>query len=233
MLETLSRMLSFGADVFYRLFEQYNAAIWPAQIVAYVLGLLLIALVLLKPHPGGGRIVAAALAVFWLWTGLVYHILFFAKINFMAWAFGILFIFQGLLFLWSGALRGRLRFRFVPMLYGWAGLAFVAFAMVGYPLVGWLVGHGWPRAPIFGVAPCPTTIFTFGILLLAEPRIPVSLMIIPVLWSLIGGTTALLLASPEDLALPLAAVIGFVLALVKNRRAAITPMPAGGGPRDA
>lgn len=232
-MATLSRMLPFSAEVFYRLFEQYNAAIWPAQIVAYLLGLLVVALALLDPRLGGGRIVAAALAAFWLWTGLVYHIVFFAKINFMAWAFGVLFVVQGLLFLWSGALRGRLRFRFAPAPHGWAGLALVAFAMVGYPLAGGLVGHGWPRAPVFGVTPCPTTIFTFGILLLAEPRIPLRLMIIPALWSLIGGTAALLLASPEDLALPLAAVIGFVLALAKNRRAAIMRTPEGGSPRHA
>jgi len=220
MLATLSRLLPFSAEVFFRLFEQYNAAIWPTQIAAYVLGLLLVTLALLKPRPSGDRIVAAGLAAFWLWTGVVYHILFFARINFMAWAFGALFICQGLLLLWGGALRGRLRFRFTPTLYGWTGLTFIAFAMVGYPLAGWLVGHGWPRAPMFGVAPCPMTIFTLGVLLLVESRIPFHLMAIPILWVLIGAIAALVLAIPEDFALPLAAILGLVLAIGKNRAAA-------------
>jgi len=218
-LATLSRLLPFSAEVFFRLFEQYNAAIWPTQILAYVLGLLLVTLAMLKPRPGGDRIVAAGLGAFWLWTGLVYHILFFANINFMAWAFGALFVCQGLLLLWGGALRGRLRFRFTSTLYGWTGLAFVAFAMVGYPLIGWLVGHGWPRAPMFGVAPCPTAIFTLGMLLLAEPRVPLHLMAIPMLWALIGTIAALVLWVPEDFALPLAAILGLMLAIGKNRAA--------------
>lgn len=231
-MATLSRMLPFSADVFFRLFEQYNAAIWPAQVAAYGLGLLLVALAL-KQRPGGSRIVAGGLAVFWLWTGIVYHMAFFAKINFMAWAFGALFSCQGLLFLWSGAFRGRLRFRFTRTLHGWVGLAFAVFAMAGYPLAGWLAGHGWPRTPVFGVAPCPTTIFTLGMLLLAEPRAPIGPMLIPALWSLVGGAAALLLAIPEDLALPFAAATGLVLALAKNRRAALAATPGSGGPRQA
>ena len=54
----------------------------------------------------------------------------------------------------------------------------------------------------------------------AETRTPLHLLWLPLLWSLIGGTAAFLLAVPEDLALPLAAVVAFALLLRRNRRLA-------------
>jgi hypothetical protein len=77
--------------------------------------------------------------------------------------------------------------------------------MVVYSLIGVMAGHGWPRAPMFGVAPCPTTIFTFGVHMLATPSVPWWLVAIPVIWAVVGSTAAVLLGVPEDLGL-LAAV---------------------------
>jgi hypothetical protein len=210
-------MLPFTPEVFLRLFAQYNAAIWPAQIIAYGLGGLALVLAL-RPRRGGDRLIATFLAASWLWMGVVYHMMHFATINWAAPAFGALFVVQGLLFAGTGTLRGRLEFRFRPDLYGWAGLGFVAVAMAVYPLIGSLLGHGWPRAPMFGLAPCPTTIFTLGMLLLTAHRTPLHLSIIPVLWSLIGGSAAWLLELPEDLALLLAGILGMSLIVGKNRR---------------
>lgn len=84
-----------------------------------------------------------------------------------------------------------------------AGL--ILYAMVGYSVIGTLDGHGWPHAPMFGVAPCPTTIFTLGFLILARQVASLWLAIIPVAWALIGSTAAVLLGVSEDLGL-LAAV---------------------------
>jgi hypothetical protein len=100
------------------------------------------------------------------------------------------------------------------------GLAFTLFAMVLYPLLGWLAGHGWPRSPVFGVTPCPTAIFTWGLLLLVHGRTPLRLTVIPLIWSLIGGSAAWLLKVPEDASLPVAALAGFMLILWKNWLAA-------------
>ena len=209
-------MLPFSQDAFFALFEQYNRAIWPAQIVAYVLALVALGLAL-RPIANSGRIVAAVLALAWAWNGTVYHVLYFATINFMAEIFGAFFVLQALLLIWTGVLRGKIAFRFRGDGAAWAGVALAVFAMAVYPLLGWLLGHGWPRAPIFGVAPCPMTIFTMGLLLLTEGRAPVHLAVIPVLWSLVGGTAAWFLGVTEDLALPVAGLGGLALILWKNR----------------
>ena len=212
-------MLPFSREVFLRLFEHYNTAIWPAQIIAYALGAVLV-LLALRPRRWSDRVVSAVLAAAWLWMGVVYHMMFFAAINWAAWAFGALFVIQGLLFAWSGGVRQRLAFRFSPTLSGFAGLGFVALAMAVYPLIGLATDHGWPRAPMFGVAPCPTVIFTLGMLLLTARRVPVHVMVVPLLWTAIGGMAAWQLDIIEDLALLPAGVLALCLVLWKNRRLA-------------
>ena len=99
-------------------------------------------------------------------------------------------------------------------------MSLVVLSMAVHPLVGWLTGDGWLRAAAFGVAPDPVGVFTLGMLLLATHRVPLSLLAVPLVWSLIGGGTAWLLDVPRDLVLPLAAVSGVLLILWKNRRMA-------------
>ena len=211
------RSFPFTADVYFSLFETYNSAIWPAQLVAYGLGI--VALVLaVWPLAAGGRIVLAVLSAFWLWNGIAYHLMYFFQINFAALGFAVLFALQGVLFA-AIAIGGRRRFRFQPDVIGWSGVLFCLFALVGYPLLGWIAGHGWPRAAAFGVAPAPTTIFTFGVLMMLEGRVPLYLAVIPLLWSLAGGSAAVfLLRIPEDWSLLLGGVVGFGLLVWKRRR---------------
>lgn len=214
----MTRMLSFTPEAFFSLFEQYNLAIWPAQFLAYVLGFIAL-LLAFRPFPLRDRIIGAILAAGWLWIGIVYHYLHFTQINFIAPVFAVLFVLQGLLFAWTLVLRGQVAFRFRPDVFGWTGLAFAAFAMVVYPLLGWLAGHAWPSSPVFGLTPCPTTIFTWGMLLLAQGRTPIHLTVIPLIWLIIGGSAAWLLAVPEDASLPIAGVIACTLIVWKNRLA--------------
>src|SRR5690606_34320787 len=129
--------------------------------------------------------------------------------------FGAAFVGQGALFAWTGVVRDRLRFRFTPDLAGWTGLGLMAFAMAVYPLLGLAVGHAWPAAPMFGVAPCPTAIFTIGALVLA--RAGLALVAIPLVWAVIGTTGAFLLQVPQDISLAIAAAIGLALTMLRRR----------------
>jgi uncharacterized protein DUF6064 len=210
------RSLPFTPDVYFSLFETYNRAIWPAQLVAYALGIAAV-LLALRPVAAGGRIVAATLSVFWLWNGIGYHLMHFAQINFAALGFGALFMLQGVLFA-ASALGGRRGFRFRADILGWSGLFLALFALAAYPLLGWRAGHGWPRAAVFGVAPSPTVIFTFGMLLMLEGGGPLYLAAIPFLWSLAGGSAVFLLGIAEDLSLLVAGVVGFGLLVWKSRQ---------------
>lgn len=209
-------MIPFDSVAFFSNLAEYNEAIWPAQIVAFALGLVALLLVFVRAS-WSSVVVAALLAASWIWMGAIYHLQHFATINFLAPVFGLVFILQGLLLLWTGVIRRRVVFGFESDLPGWIGLAFVTFAMAGYPSLAALLGHGWPQLPAFGVAPCPTTIFTMGLLLLTHGRSPVHLAIIPLLWSLVAGSAAWLLNMPLDATLPALGLSAFALILWKNR----------------
>jgi hypothetical protein len=151
--------------------------------------------------------------------GLIYHLVFFRQINPAATLFGSAFVLQGLLWLWIGVLQQRLSFRAGRDGPALVGGVFVLYAMVAYPVIGALLGHGYPQSPSFGVAPCPTTIFTFGLLLWTEQPVPRRLLVIPLLWSLLGVSATVSLGMREDLGLVLAALLGTALLLWRDHRA--------------
>ena len=84
---------------------------------------------------------------------------------------------------------------------------------LAYPFLTMALGHGYPEAPTFGV-PCPTAILTIGVLITARGRLPVTLTIVPIVWSFIGGSAAALLSVPTDYVLLSAGILlaGILLA---------------------
>ena len=177
-------MIPFTVDQFLNVFERYNNAVWPAQLFLYTMAILAICLVLQR-KADFSKSVSLILSMFWIWMGLVYHLWFFTAINRAALIFAAFFVLQGILFFIAGALKNNLRFRFRPDLFGIIGGAFFVYALVIYPALGYWFGHRYPAAPTFGL-PCPTTIFTFGILLWTDRRVPLYLLAIPLAWSFIG-----------------------------------------------
>lgn len=206
--------LPFTVEQFYAVFRGYNAAVWPAQVVLVALAMVAIGLVAMRRGAARWRhsdvAVAAILTFLWAWLALVYHLAFFATINPLAYAFaGVSLAGAGVL-LWHGVIRRRLVFGATQTLRGVAGVALIAFSLVGYPLWAIAAGHPWPDLPTFGL-PCPTTLFTVGMLaLLAEPY-PKSVLVVPVLWSLVGAQAAFLLDVQQDLSLIAGAAIGLWL----------------------
>ena len=63
------------------------------------------------------------------------------------------------------------------------GGAFMLFALA-YPLIDALTGHYFPVAPVYGLAPCPSAIFTAGLLLWTRPRMPIYVLFVPLVWLL-------------------------------------------------
>jgi uncharacterized protein DUF6064 len=198
-------MLPFSREQFESVFGDYNVAVWPVQWLACLLGAAIM-LMLLRPSRGRDRGVGAGLAVMWAWTGFAYHGLFFSTINKAALVFGVLFVVQGAMLFHAGVLRGQLRFGRVPRGRAWLGWSLLIYASVGYPVVGLWTGHRYPEMPMFGITPCPVTLFTVGCLLLASVPVPRRLVAIPFVWSLIGGSAAFLLDMPQDWPLLLSAL---------------------------
>jgi hypothetical protein len=209
--------MPFTVDQFMEVFAKYNLAIWPAQVIAYLLGAMAIFLAIRK-REYSGRVISAVLSCFWIWNGAAYHISFFSRINKPAFAFGMLFILQGALFFWSGVIKSNLAFRFRRNAISMVGFLIILYGMVIYPVIGHLLGHSFPHSPVYGVAPCPTTIFTFGLLLWSEKKIPVSLLLIPFIWVVVGGSAAVFLGVREDLGLIVSGLISVSIILLRGRK---------------
>jgi hypothetical protein len=201
--------IPFTTDEFLGVFERYNESIWPLQLVFFGLAVYACFSIVRKASHTI-NFVFSLLAFFWIWMGVFYHLIFFSQINKAANIFGILFIAQGLMFLYYGAYRQRIKLEVARDVPGVLGFVFVVYALIGYPLLGGLTGHVYPAAPTFGV-PCPTTIFTFGILLFAQKRVPWYLLIIPFLWSLLGFSAAINLSVPQDYGLVIAGVVSTII----------------------
>jgi hypothetical protein len=218
--------LPFSAEQFLAVFARYNEAIWPAQIVAYGFGLGAVILAM-RPFRHSDQAISLILVAFWAWNGAAYHLTFFREINGAAILFGTLFLAQAALLLFVGGVGRQLVFRVSRDGASAAGSILILYAMVGYPLLGALLGHGYPQAPVFGVAPCPTTIFTFGLLLWTVPPTPKRVLVIPLIWSVIGFQAAISLGILEDIGLLLAGLISTSVLLWRDRRLGLSPTAHG------
>jgi len=205
----------FTAEQFLEVIKNYNQAIFPMQIVFYLLSFIAIYLVM-KPNSKSDKIISGLIASFWMWMGIVYHLIFFTTINKAAYLFGTVFILQSILFLVLGVFQSKLSFRFRSDKHGIVGISLILFALIVYPLLGYSLGHVYPYSPTFGL-PCPTTIFTFGLLLLSENKCPIIILIIPFLWSIVGFTAAFNFGIIEDTGLLVSGLITFVMLLMRNR----------------
>lgn len=211
-----SDFLLFSPQTYYRLFELYNLAIWPGQILALALGLAI--LVLLR---GGGersgRVIAAILALGWLWVAWAYLLQRYDTINWVARYFALGFAIEALLLVGAGTILGRLRLQPASDAIGRFGLGIFLFALVGQPLIGPLLGRQWAQAEIFGIAPDPTAIGTLGLLSTATSRASRGLLVIPLIWCAIGGATLWAMESPDAPVMPTAAMLVLVLAAWRTR----------------
>jgi hypothetical protein len=216
---TLSDFLLFSPRTYYRLFELYNAAIWPLQVLAMGSGLAIAVVLGRAAAAVRGRIVAVILAAGWLWVAIAFHAFRYATINwgavYFAWIFGL----EAALLLFLGAVAGGLSFEPPRDAAGRAGMAIFVFALLVQPLADPLLGRGWRGIELFGVAPDPTAVATLGILLLARGRGRWLLLVVPVMWCALTGATLLAMKAPDFWVSPVAAVLATGLAIRQVRAA--------------
>jgi hypothetical protein len=207
--------LPFTAEQFFSIFARYNESVWPMQIILTLLALVVVIL-LFSASRHSSRLIAAVLSFFWTWMAIAYHFAFFTAINTAAWFFGVFFLAYALWFAWIGVIRNKIQFSLQGGVRAWLGSLLIIFSLIIYPLLGYLFGHRSPAMPTFGV-PCPTTIFTLGILMFAKTPFPRSVFIAPVLWSAIGSFAAFQLTVFQDYGLLIAGLIGLIVAIFQQK----------------
>ena len=207
----LSDLLLFSPRTYHRLFELYNAAIWPAQAVSVLLGLLMLVL-LRRGGSVAGPSVAAILAACWAWVAIAFHLDRYASINWGASWLAAGFLAQAALLVWAGAVGGRLSVPPRLDAAGRGGVGIFLFALLAQPAIGLLLGRTWRQAEIFGVAPDPTAIGTLGLLLALAGPARWLLMILPVLWCTVTGATLWAMSAADAWVAPAVALLAIMLA---------------------
>jgi hypothetical protein len=207
--------LPFTIEQLLEAFERYNLAIWPMQVFAYLLGITALVLAIRRTKTSD-QLITAILAFFWLFTGVGFVLLYFAPLYPLAYGFAVLCTLQGILFLIS-IKNPRISFNFNRTAYAVVGLVLIAYAMLGYPLIGYVIDHVYPQSLSFGLTPCPVTVFTFGMFLLAVNKIPKQFLIIPLLWALSGVIPASI-GILEDIGLIAAGVLAAALIFLRDRK---------------
>lgn len=211
-------MIPFSRDVFLGQIAELNALLWPGQIAILLLALGILALAA-RPVFQIERLPALCLSAAWISVGTLYYGLQFTPLNWAAWLAAALFVLQGLLLLWFGVVQNRLRLRFKGEAPSWVGAILLAAATFGYPLLGLATGTGIDAAPIVGIDPGPTVLFTWGYLLLTAEKTYRLMLPLPFIAAWVCAVAGWLIGVPADVVLAPAA-IGALFVIVKLKRCA-------------
>ncbi len=209
-------MLPYTAEALFALFDEYNRAIRPVPALALFFSAAALTLAV-RARMDRSRIILAILAAGWLWTGAVYHLMFFTGLNFAAPVYGAVFILQGLLLIWTGIVRRRISIRFDRGIAASTGVGIAVISAAILPILDWQTGAGWTDARFALIAPGATAGFTIGLLMLSDDRTPVHLVAIPILWTFVSGLHAWLLDIPQDY-LPIVIGIAAAFQALKSMR---------------
>lgn len=221
----LSDFALFSARVYRRLFELHNEALWPWQILALALGIVLLFALTRRPAQTE-RIVPALLAAAWLWLAWAFFWRSYATINWAAAYMAPAAALQGVLLLWLAARPGGLPFGPAAGMARSGGLGLFGASVLLYPLLAPAMGRPWRSAELFGMAPDPTAIATLAALGLASGRARWAASILPALWCAISGATLWAIGAEAPLLPPLAAALALSLATAVGARQRGGSVPA-------
>ncbi|MGH1419771.1 MAG: DUF6064 family protein [Hyphomicrobiaceae bacterium] len=188
---TIGDMLLFSSETYVRLFELYNADVWPLHILALALTSGLLAAIWFRSRITDhlARLSYVVLALCWLWVAYAFHLERYASINWAAKGFAALFAAEGFLLL------AVARFGQPSSLFGSVknsarvGHGLFLVGVIAVPIISIFASDSWRSGQMFALTPDPTAIATLGILLFASGRRKYALMAIPLVWCAVSVAT--------------------------------------------
>ncbi len=196
---SLQDLLLFSSKVYFRSLILYNAKLWPAQILALFAGLSLLWVCYKQPRYAS-YLIGTLLALAWTISGTLFHLSHFQEINWLAIAYGWMFIVQGFLILiWCISQPEK----FHPLNGGpkepwnkWFlfGNLVILLAVCAFPFITLLDGQPLQGAQLFALFPAPTILATLGVAYCLA-KLPLMLLVIPLIYALIDFITTNMLNS--------------------------------------
>lgn len=91
------------------------------------------------------------------------------------------------------------------------------YALFAYPLTAVVTGVNLEAAPVVGISPDATILFTLGLLLLVGGRVPLSLAVVPLGCGIANGISGWMIGLPADYMMLPAAPTATWLIIAKDR----------------
>jgi uncharacterized protein DUF6064 len=213
-------------------FGRGNAAIWPMQLVWYASAAAMIGLAF-WPRRRASQLICLLAAAYFVWVGIVYFRVIDSDMGVLdgvinlAWLWAAIFILEAILFLVAGLVRRDLVFAPRWNLSSVLGAVFMGYALVAYPIIEMLGGQPLRASPLFGLAPCVTVFFAFGLLLWARPPAPRYLLLLPLAWALCASPSNIAMGHVPDFPLILVGMITVGLIIWRDRTTSWQTVVAG------
>lgn len=204
-------------------FESYNKKIFPLQVVMAVLAIGLISLLFLLPGITTTILVNAFLGITFGWIGVAFLFLMGdmrQRIPFASYATAATYLPLAVIFI-INIFSKQAAYK-IPQA-GWrldVSLFTMFWGIFLYPLSGNLIGHQYPRLPLFGAMPCPTNIFAIGVLtIFASNPLEITALFILSSMAVVGAVKAAILGYDgericEDFALLAGGIYGLLIGLI-------------------
>jgi hypothetical protein len=212
-------------NTFLAVFARNNAAVWPMQLVWYICAVAIIGLAF-WPSRRATQVICVLAAADLAWEGIAYFGIERSDMH-LAWLWAAVFVLEAILLLLAGTLRRGLvispRWDVASVL----GAVLIVYALVGYPLLGLLGGHALLTLPTFGLAPCATVIFSFGVLLWARSPVPLYLLPLLLAWGLCAAPPMIAMGFVADGGLVLAGVVTAGVLIWRDRTSTWQTVAAG------
>ena len=222
-------MTPMTSEEFWKLIHEYDASIFPMQFIFSIVAVVLVVFMAKKPSAKLNKWINLFLVSCYLWIGVVFFLVHNRDLSARMHYFQPILMFIIAFLFALDIFVKRTNFKFSNNRgHNWIMLFFMAYSIIGYPLIGWLLGHPYSVkitgdfstwVPILGVYPCPTTIFSLSLLSLALPQGDKKVMIPLLVWSLfsIMGPPLRMYGVYEDIGLFFAGLYGLII-FVKSFR---------------
>ncbi len=200
------------SEKFFNLMGDYHNATEPMPYISIMLALVIIWL-LFSDIKSKNIIITTTVGFFWAWNGLVLFTMHSAYLAPLTYAIqGILFPLEAIFLFYLVRSSKNLEYKLSDTFTSKFGFFMMFFALFLYPVLGNILGHSYPNAPVFG-EPCPLTIFTLGLFLTSIKKVDFKIYIIPFLWSLMGFVAVFKLKVMSDIFEIVFGIISFYLLL--------------------
>lgn len=156
-----------------QIMENYGAKIWPAQMIFYVIAVLLTVWLFIKPGRIQNILMKIYLSVSFAWIGIVFYFILakdMATGTYMNYVIGFFIIIISVLFA-ADIFRNKMHFSLSNTRWLRYTTIVLTILVFSYHWIGMAFGHQFPNLIIIGTVPCPTVTFSLILFTSSLPRV--------------------------------------------------------------